>query len=269
VTNDVSGALGPTTLLRALVVEDERPARDYLVELLQESRLAEVVGAVSTADEARQALEDSSALEVDIAFVDVRLAGSGHSAGLELVRGLAGRPTAPMFILATAYEKHAIEAFSLDVVDYLLKPFTGERVEQCLERALGRRPARAPNGGRQRIVARRGKTLVFLEPAEVWAFEARERLTSVHTRHGVFDVDLSLSVIELSVGRTFVRVHRNWLVNATDIKELERDGRETRIFVGAEIGREGQGVRVPVGRERAQFVRDMLLANATGVRRRS
>jgi DNA-binding LytR/AlgR family response regulator len=74
-------------------------------------------------------------------------------------------------------------------------------------------------------------------------------------------------VIELSFGRTFLRIHRNWLVNAAYIKELEREGRETRIFVGTGIGPERQGVRVPVGRDRAQFVRDMLLAGATGVRR--
>ncbi len=261
------GHTGSPARLRALIVEDERPAREYLVELLEESKMAEVVGAVSTIDEARQALDDSSALGIDIAFVDVRLAGSGRSAGLELVRTLAGKPTSPMFVLATAYQEHAVEAFSLDVVDYLLKPFTEERVDQCLRRLLARRPARSPAGGRQRIVARRGKALVFLDPDEVWAFEARDRLTSVHTAHGVFDVDLSLAVIELSIGRTFVRVHRNWLVNASYIKELERDGRDTFIFVGVGIGQEEQGVRVAVGRERAQFVRDMLLANATGVRR--
>jgi DNA-binding LytR/AlgR family response regulator len=261
-----SGHDGAPARLRALVVEDEPPARDYLVELLEESHMAEVVGAVGTVDEARQALENSNTLNVDVAFVDIRLAGGGNS-GLELVRGLAGRPGSPMFVLATAFEEHAVEAFSLDVVDYMLKPFTEERVEQCLRRLLARRPAKPSAGGAQRIVARRGKTLVFLEPEEVWAFEASERLTSVHTSHGVFDVDLSLAVIELSFGRTFVRVHRNWLVNATYIKELEREGRDLRIFVGAGIGPEQEGVRVPVGRERAQFVRDMLLAGATGVRK--
>jgi DNA-binding LytR/AlgR family response regulator len=261
------GHTGSPARLRALIVEDEPPARDYLVELLEESKMAEVVGAVGTVDEARQALQDSSAFCVDVAFVDIRLAGGGHSGGLELVRSLVGRPTSPMFVLATAYTEHAVEAFSLDVVDYLLKPFTEERVDQCLRRLLARRPPRSTDGGQQRIVARRGKTLVFLDVGEVFAFEARERLTCVHTSHGMFDVDLSLAVIELSFGRTFVRVQRNWLVNAAYIKELEREGRDTRIFVGAGIGAEQRGVRVPVGRERAQFVRDMLLAGATGVRR--
>lgn len=250
--------------LRALVVEDERPAREYLVELLEESNLAEVIGAVGTIAEARQALQEDLAL--DAAFVDIRLAGSGDVSGLELVRGLAGGPEAPMFVLATAFKEHAVEAFSLDVVDYLLKPFTAERVEQCLRRLLVRRPPATP-AGPMRIVARSGKKLVFLEPSEVWAFEARDRLTSVHTPHGVFDVDLSLSVIEVSVGRSLLRVHRNWLVNTAYIKEMEREGRETRIFVGVGLGPQQRGVRVPVGRERVQEVRDLLFDGATGTRR--
>jgi|GEM_PF-532191 len=256
----------PGPPLRALIIEDERPAREYLVELVEKSELATVIGAVATLDEARQALDDGNPIGADIAFVDVRLAGSGHTAGLDLVRRLAGKPSSPMFVLATAHQDHAVEAFRLDVVDYLLKPFTEERVEQCLRRVLARRPAREAAGACARIVARRGKVLVFLDPAEVWAFEARERLTSVHTPHGELDVDLSLAVIELSIGRSFVRVHRNWLVNAAHIKELEREGRDTRIFVGSGLGPERQGIHVAVGRERAQFVRESLLANATGVR---
>jgi len=251
--------------LRVLVVEDEWPAREYLVELLEESNLAEVVGAVGTVAEARQALQDGAGVNVDAAFVDIRLAGTGDVGGLDLVRTLATGPTAPMFVLATAFKDYAIEAFSLDVVDYLLKPFTAERVEQCLHRLLARRPAAATIAPR-RIIARRAKTLVFLDPSEVWAFEARDRLTSVHTTHGVFDMDVSLSAIEISVGRAFLRVHRNWLVNPDFIKELERDGRETRIFVGVGLGPEQRGVRIPIGRDRVQAVRDVLFAGAAGTR---
>jgi DNA-binding LytR/AlgR family response regulator len=108
---------------------------------------------------------------------------------------------------------------------------------------------------------------VFLEPAEIWAFEAADRMTFVHTQHGTFDLDLSLTAIELSFGRAFARVHRSWLVNITHIKELERAGAETKLFVGQAIGDESRGMRVPVSRDRAQPLREMLLANATGLRR--
>jgi DNA-binding LytR/AlgR family response regulator len=171
-----------------------------------------------------------------------------------------------MFVLATAFSDHAVEAFDLGVVDYLLKPFTEDRVEQCLTRLVARRPA-ASRPGAHRIVARRGKSLVFLEPNEVWAFEAVDRMTRVHTPHGTFDLDLSLTAIEASFGRALRRVHRNFLVNALHIKELERDGAETKVFVGVGIGKERRGIEVPVARERAAAVKEMLLENATGLRR--
>ncbi len=255
--------------LRALVVEDEWPARNYLVELLECSRLAEVVGAVGNADEAAQALgSDPPGVGVDVAFVDVALDGAGPGqSGLSLVRAVVGAPNAPMFVLATAYEQHALEAFELGVVDYLLKPFSEERVIQCLRRLHQRRVADATTSGPARIVARRKRSLVFLAPHEIWAFEAADRLTFVHTTHGNFDIDLSLSAVETSFGRTFVRVHRNWLVNAAHIKELERDGHETKLFVGAGVADAGRGVHVPVARERSAAVREMLLTNATGLRR--
>lgn len=254
----------PPSRLRTFVVEDELPTRNYLVELLQGSGLADVVGAVAGLDDARQALHVAGR-EIDAAFVDVQLV-HGDQGGLTLVRSLAGTPAAPMFVLATAFKEHALEAFNLGVADYLLKPFTEERVEQCLHRLLERRPARAP-ANPHRIVARRGRTLVFLEPDEVWAFEASERMASVHSPHGVFDLDLSLSAIEVSLGRAFTRVHRNWLVNSAFIKELGREGNETRVFVGSGLGPDQRGLRVPVARERAQSLREMLLATATGLRR--
>jgi DNA-binding LytR/AlgR family response regulator len=256
--------------LRVLVVEDEWPARNYLVELLESSGLAEVAGAVSGVEEARQALAaDPPGLAVDVAFVDVQLDGAARGeTGLSLVRSMAGTPGAPAFVLATAYDDHALEAFELGVVDYLLKPFSEDRVGQCLRRLQQRRAGEPPAAsGPPRIVARRKRSLVFLEPQEIWGFEAADRLTFVHTLHGTFDIDLSLAAVEASFGRAFVRVHRNWLVNAAHIKELERDGHETRLFVGDGVSDAGRGVRVPVARERAAAVREMLLTNATGLRR--
>jgi DNA-binding LytR/AlgR family response regulator len=254
--------------LRAFVVEDEWPARNYLVELLESSGLALVVGAVGSADEARQVLEHEGGSGVDVVFVDVQLEGGARGeTGLTFVRQMASFPGAPAFVLATAFDEHALEAFELGVIDYLLKPFSEERVAQCLRRLQQRRGDREPSSAPPRIVARKKRSLVFLESAEIWAFEAADRLTFVHTVHGTFDIDLSLAAVESSFGRTFVRVHRNWLVNAKHIKELERDGHETRLFVGEGVGDDAKGVRVPVARERAASVREMLLANVTGLRR--
>ena len=160
------------TRLRTLVLEDEWPARNYLVQLIEATQLAEVVGAVASLAEAREAL---AALPVDVVFVDVQLAGG--ETGLELVQQLPGGPA---FVLATAFSQHALKAWDLGVVDYLLKPFSEERVDQCLRRIAGRRETR--RSGALRVVARRKRSLVFLDPADIWAFEASDRLSFVHSR---------------------------------------------------------------------------------------
>ncbi|MGE5186788.1 MAG: LytR/AlgR family response regulator transcription factor [Acidobacteriota bacterium] len=240
--------------LRALVVEDEWVARNYLVELLQASGAAEVVAAVDHLDVAREALDS---LALDVAFVDIELVGSDGD-GLALVRERAARGS-PLFVLATAHSQHALAAYELGVADYLLKPFTAARVEQCLAR-VGERTPRPAAASPPRIVARRKRALVFLRLEEVWAFQAAERLAYVHSPRGTFDVDLSLAAIEASFGRAFVRTHRNWLVNADHVLELEGTGSDTELVVG--------GLRVPVARERAASVRDRLLANTSGIRPR-
>src|SRR5207302_7683249 len=183
------------TRLRALVLEDEWPARNYLVQLIEATQLADVVGAVATIGEAREVL---AGLPVDVVFVDVQL--SGGDSGLELVQSMAASGVArPAFVLATAFSQHALEAWDLGVVDYLLKPFNEERVEQCLRRLLIQRP---PRPGALRVVARRKRSLVFPDPADIWAFEASDRLSFVHSRLGKLDIDLSLAAIETSFDRS-------------------------------------------------------------------
>jgi DNA-binding LytR/AlgR family response regulator len=252
-----------------LVVEDEWLVRSYLVELLQETGLADVVAAVETIAEAEQALVARATVPVDAVFVDVQLTGRGDEQGLEWVRRASREPDAPVFVLATAFSQHSLEAFDLGVADYLVKPFTDDRVGECVRR-LRRRIAPLPRAqaqGPSRIVARRGRALVFVELPEVLACEAADRLTYLHSARGRFDLDLTLSAIEASFGRTLWRVHRNWLVNPGRILELEREAGETSILVGSASGAKSDGLRVPVAKERATEIRERLLVGATGVRR--
>lgn len=261
----------PTTL-RTLVVENDSPARNFLVKAIEAWGLTEVVGAVGNADEAWQAMRGPAAagggVRVDVAFVDVSLGGgaSGKS-GLTLVRSRAAEPEGPMFVLAATHDRHALEAFELGVVDYILKPFNEERIAQCLRRIQRRRSLeRCLSGDPERIVAYRKRSLVFLHLREVWAFEATDRSTFVHSPQGKFDLDLSLASVESSLGRAFMRVHRSWLVNLAHVKELERADDDTKLFVGASVAEGGMGLHVPVARERAAIIRERLLMNATGLR---
>jgi DNA-binding LytR/AlgR family response regulator len=108
--------------------------------------------------------------------------------------------------------------------------------------------------------------LVFLPLGDVWACEAADRLTFVHSSRGRFDLDLSLSAIESSFGRALHRVHRNWLANLENVTEFDRQGREATLLLGTRVPQGGAPLLVPVARDRVQEVRDFLFRNAAGVR---
>ena len=162
-------------------------------------------------------------------------------------------------MLATALADHALAAFEAGAVDYLLKPFTRQRVATCVERLLARRPARAA-APPTRLVARTATSLVFLPLAGVLAFEAAERLVHVHHLDGRFLVDLSLAALETQFADRVTRTHRNWLVVLDHVRELGRPSGDLALHVGADLV-------VPVSRDRAPAVRDALVSRAVGARR--
>jgi two-component system, LytTR family, response regulator LytT len=260
---DAHGSGAPR--LRTLIVEDEWPAREYLVELLLCTAQVDVVATVANADEARQALGPDG-VQVDVVFVDINLASSGRDAGLEVVRQFVEKDGAPFFVMATALPEHAAEAFDLDVVDYLLKPFSEQRVRECVAR-IARRRSRERSSSPPRIVARNKRGLIFLRQSDAWAFEASERLTYVHCETGRFCVDLSLTAIETSLGPSWVRVHRNWVVNGEHVKALERGELGNEVVLGGAVGAESGNLRIPIARDKLQAVRDRLLEGTTGIRR--
>jgi two-component system, LytTR family, response regulator LytT len=250
--------------LACMVVEDEWATRAFLVELIEQTKLATVVGAVADADAARRLLQGKSP-PIDVLFVDVQLPGRS---GLALVKELPDAPK-PAIVLATAYSEHALEGYELGVVDYLLKPFSQGRVRACLERLQARvaPPLAQDAGAEPRLVARRRTGVVLLRLDEIWAFESDGRLTYVHSTMGRFDVDLSLQALEGAFAPALIRVHRSWLVQKSLIRDVERQEGELSLFVGGGMRTEGPGVVVPVSRERAAKIRSLLGENA-GLRRR-
>src|SRR5947208_14060016 len=115
-----------------------------------------------------------------------------------------------------------------------------------------------------RVVARRNRSLVFLDPREIWAFEAADRLTYVHSLEGKFVIDLSLAAIEASFGRALFRVNRNWVVNLAYVKELERVVGGTALTIGSALGPERRTISAPVSPNRGQTLRTVLLQHPTG-----
>lgn len=260
--------------LRVLVLEDEWPARNYLVQLIEQSGLAHVLAAVPSPALASEALVTSPS-PIDVAFVDIHLAGEQDPAyaGLSWIEALAIQKRSalqtfvpPRFVLTTASSEHAMRAFELGVVDYLLKPFTKTRVEAALNR-LGQleRPQSAlpiPDAD-VRIAARQGRSIVFLKREEAFAFEAEGRLCFVHSKRGRLDVDLSLTSLESVLGPSYLRVHRNWLVSIRHVQTMERESGDAVLIIGSN----DPPLRVSVARDRAGEVRERLLASAVGLRR--
>ena len=120
---------------------------------------------------------------------------------------------------------------------------------------------------RGRIAARSRTGIVVLSVRDVWAFEARDRLCFVHAARGKFDVDVSLVEIQTAlVG--FIRVHRGWLANVSNIRELDRGRAGYFLVVGSSGGDCDARMRVPVSREHAGAIRARLLAGTVGFRQR-
>lgn len=260
--------------LRVLVLEDEWPARNYLVQLIEQSGLAHVSAAVPSPALASEALL-TTPTSIDVAFVDIHLAGEQDPAhaGLSFIDSIAGRGRSseysfvpPRFVLTTASSEHAMRAFELGVVDYLLKPFTKSRVQTALERLVATERPHAithiPDSD-IRIAARQGRSILFLKREETFAFEAEGRLCFVHSARGRLDVDLSLTALESVLGPSYLRVHRNWLVSLRHVQTMERESGDAFLIVGPG----NPPLRVSVARDRSSEVRERLLSSAVGLRR--
>src|ERR1041384_7965318 len=148
------------SMLRVLVLEDEWVARNLLVEMIEATGMAAVAGAAGSFEDAVSILSSAQS-NIDVVFVDIKLVGSAHN-GLELIQRFVELPDAPAFVLATALREHALEAFNMGVVDYVLKPFDDRRVAKCIGKLNANRRTAAEPDRPIRIIARNKRNLVFL-----------------------------------------------------------------------------------------------------------
>ena len=251
--------------LRVMIADDEPRARQYLERLLSEHEGVEVVGAARNGAEAFSVIART---RPDAAFLDIHMP---DVSGLEVARHLKG-DDAPVVVFVTAYDQHAVEAFELAALDYVLKPLRRERLAETLQRVRaevasgGRRtaqaaaareviegaPAKAGTPPLLRLPVRHRREVRLLDLADVPLVFSRDRLVLASCGGKEYLVDYTLQELEarLPEGR-FVRVHRGALVN---VNAIESYGAEDGVLVL----RLKDGSRVEASERRAAEVRRRL-----------
>ncbi|WP_224371742.1 LytR/AlgR family response regulator transcription factor [Hyalangium versicolor] len=228
--------------MRVLIVDDEEPARSRLRRLLEAVAGVEVVG---EAGDGHEALRQVEVLQPELLLLDIRMPGLD---GLTLAQRYTDLPP---LIFVTAYDEHAVQAFEVNAVDYLLKPVRPERLAAAMERARLRQLAtresvsRAletvwPAGASTRVVTSTPGAIRFFDARDITRFWAADKYTLFHADGAEQVTEESLSSLEERLrGRGFLRVHRGELVHVGSIKALRtlegsfavemRDGQVARV----------------------------------------
>jgi len=211
--------------MRVLIVDDEPPARERLRSMLAEAGDFEVAG---EAGHGEQAIDLVDRLTPDIVLLDVRMPGID---GLEVARHLAALPAPPAVIFTTAFDEYALQAFDSEAVAYLLKPIRAEKLRAALAKAARlTRPqlqqvaaaAREPTH-RMHIGVRGRDGLKLIPIEEVFYFHADQKYTTVKHLKGEDLIEDSLKTLEEEFSASFVRIHRNAVVNTRYLERIARD----------------------------------------------
>jgi two-component system, LytTR family, response regulator len=221
--------------LRVYLIDDEALAIRRLIRLLRSRGDTEIIG--STTDPAT-AVEFLKAEAIDVVFLDIQMPGMN---GFELLGKL---PAQPLVIFTTAYDQHALKAFEVNSIDYLLKPIAPDKLDralrkvaslrdtgQTLELRLQLKSLAAQIASRSapaeisldRVPSRLGDRVVFIELGEITHFFSEDKVTYAATELKNYIVDYSLTELERKLSRRgFVRIHRASLINLSFVDELHR-----------------------------------------------
>ena len=215
--------------MRALIVDDEALARERIRSLLAAEADVVVAGECANGDEAVAALRRRGA---DLVFLDVQMPGRD---AFDVIRDV-GPEQMPAVVFVTAYDRYAVKAFEVHAVDYLLKPFDGERFREALARVRSRLLDRAGDGGPlvpllrelaarpaqpERLAVRSASRISFVRVEEVDYAEACGNYVCLHCGSERHLMRETMNALEARLDpRRFVRIHRSALVNVDRVKEI-------------------------------------------------
>lgn len=235
-------------ILRALIVDDEAPARGELRYLLAAHPEVEVVGEAATA---KEALALASSIRYDVVFLDVEMPGM---TGLEAARLVLDRRERPAVVFVTAHERYAVEAFSVEAFDYLVKPVEPERLARVVERLMRARRRETPPLEKIAVVSAGGAKTLLDYDAIHW-IEADGDYSRVHTYDRAFLATSSLRQLEESLpSARFARIHRSHIVNLAKVAAVRRAGPD-RIRLALD---DAQRTELDVARRQTRALRERL-----------
>ncbi len=210
-------------MMRVLIVDDEAPARDKLRRWLGTHADLEIAGEAADGLAAAAAIEN---LRPDVVFLDIQMPGLS---GLEVAAQLES-DAAPLLVFVTAFDEHAVRAFDLNAVDYLLKPYDRDRLVKSLQRLRERRGAASPRPAVQiaraqtrsseRLLVPRGEQLELISADSIHWLEADDNYVHVHTAAARYLVRRTLADLLEQLGERFVRIHKSTAVNLAEIASL-------------------------------------------------
>ena len=211
--------------LKVLIVDDEAPARRRLRELLDDCTSAVPLLVVGEAASGREALGMLESTPADLVLTDIHMPDMD---GIELARHLLKLPLPPVLIFTTAYHEHAIAAFEVHAIDYLVKPVRVQRLLAALDKVPRLRPLsdakldRLPAATRRFLSVTERSRVVLVPMDEVVYLKAELKYITIRTAEREYLLEESLTRLEEEFGTRFVRVHRNCLVARDAIRGFER-----------------------------------------------
>jgi two-component system LytT family response regulator len=248
--------------VRALIVDDEPPARSLIREYLEDTKRIEVIGECGNGREAITAIDEKSP---DLVFLDVQMPGLDGFDVLERI------DTLPDIIFSTAYDQYAIQAFDAGAVDYLLKPYSQDRFRKAVARALERhdqadddyadrlatllQEARAQDDDTpERLYVRHGEKIIPVDPETIRWIEAAGDYSKLHTTEKTYLSSLGLGELEERLDeKRFARVHRSHIIAFPAVDHLRSDGSGGYNVILED------GTKVRVSRSYAPDIRDRIL----------
>jgi two-component system response regulator AlgR len=242
--------------LRVVIADDEAPARARLRELLDDCAQSLPLDVVGEAANGRDLLDVLADADADVVLLDIRMPGMD---GLEAAAHIGRMPDPPRVVFTTAYDTHAVAAFELHAIDYLLKPIRLRRLFEALSRVRSMTPLRldvlravAPAARTHLSVTERGRVVLVALP-DVLYLRADLKYVAIRTAEREHLIEESLTRLEEEFGSRFLRIHRSCLVAAAHLAGFERvaddgDGHWVAVVKGLEE-------RLPVSRRHNAVVR--------------